>query len=181
MPVKRVEWECPGCKRRFAIPAEVPTPQLCPQCQAAPPSPTPSPTLPATPQVPPSGIDEIDVEEENVTLPQLDVGDVPSFQLGPQRTRAIHPGEPVRRKYPTLRMIASLYKLLAALLAVGALAGLFRALMTAFNAEDFAGRTASIMVGLYVFGGGIFAAVGLLAAAELIHVLLDIEENTRSQ
>lgn len=33
MPIQRVEWTCPGCRRKFAIPATAATPSLCPDCR----------------------------------------------------------------------------------------------------------------------------------------------------
>jgi|GEM_PF-5892707 len=33
MAVARVEWECPGCQKRYAIREDIPQPELCPACQ----------------------------------------------------------------------------------------------------------------------------------------------------
>ena len=35
MTIERIQWTCPICKRRYAIPATAPTPSRCPQCRQA--------------------------------------------------------------------------------------------------------------------------------------------------
>lgn len=70
-------------------------------------------------------------------------------------------------KYPALRTLAGLYRLLA--IAVGGLA-----LVTAFN---LIGDNLMIAFGVLIIGA-VFA-ISLLAVAESIQVLIDIEANTR--
>ena len=33
MAIERIEWQCPQCERRYAIPANLPRPTSCPKCQ----------------------------------------------------------------------------------------------------------------------------------------------------
>jgi len=35
MSTNRIEWACPECKKRFAIPADIETPERCPECTEA--------------------------------------------------------------------------------------------------------------------------------------------------
>ncbi len=173
MAVKRIQWVCPNCRRRYAIPEDAPTPKLCPDCQTAPP-----PTAAEDPRaaVPEPG-------PESVTPPS---------PLGPEQFQFEEPGSSAvqfadrsrssgRKRYPALRAISFWYKILSGLAAVGAVFGLFYAVMAAVSTEATAERTNQIVGGLIALAGGLVSAVTLLACAELIRVVIDIEENTRSK
>lgn len=72
--------------------------------------------------------------------------------------------EKPKQKYPALRTIASLYKILAAITLVAFIGGGF--LVSGFNSV------------LMLLAGGI-ACLTLVAASEGIRVIIDIEANTR--
>src|SRR5688572_12908053 len=113
MAVERVEWQCPGCQRKFAIPSNLPRPKLCPHCQQtatsirarrpANPTPSPAPTF-VSPEViePEFGLDE----EPFDTLP-ADGG-----------TSAL-PSRPFkRRRYEELRTLSLMLKVMAGVVAL---------------------------------------------------------------
>jgi len=170
MAVQRIQWTCPGCNRRYAIPADAPNPRLCPSCQSAagtgaanPAAVAPTATLGAGPSA--AGFELPQVEQP--ALPQFGDVDAPDVRY--------------RRKYPALRALSFWYKLLACLVGVGSIIGLFSAMLAGVNAEATAERTVQIVTGLIVFGGGVVGTVTLLAFGELIRVVIDIEENTRQK
>jgi len=161
MPVERVEWVCPGCQRRYAIPASAPTPALCPSCQQA-------------RRAEGAADSAAEIEPAPVVIPPLVETPMPRGVAHRSSLAAPH-----AVKYPALRSIAFGYKVLSALLALASLAALLFAIYGAVTIKDAGDRTMAIYVGLGVFVGGGLAAVFHLAAAELIHVAIDIEENTR--
>jgi hypothetical protein len=89
------------------------------------------------------------------------------------------------KKYTALRIIATIYKILAWLILVLGIIGFIVAIITGSLAGSKAFR-AGIGGGFLGFLSGIgiliytiIAFIGLLAFSEAIYVVLDIEENTR--
>ena len=91
----------------------------------------------------------------------------------------IHTATGTVRKYPALKILSIVYKVLAVLIAVGGLVTLVIAFVAAVTLEETSVRYASILMQLGGFVGSVFAAVTLYAFAELIQLLIDIEFNTR--
>jgi hypothetical protein len=177
MAVERIEWTCPGCERRYAIPSNAPKPALCPSCQssqksadvapnpAAPSSQGSAPALPPARNKEPEPIVEVSPFDR---LAELDTGPRRSVSRGTKR-------------YPALRAIAFWYRILAGLAGLGAIIGLIYALLSAVSDSTAAERTTHIILGLASFGSGVVGGVTLLAFGELIQVVIDIEENTRGK
>ena len=97
-----------------------------------------------------------------------------------------HPLLPValERRYHGLRIISFLYKILAVVTAIGGtITGLSAASMTSLlpNSAQFgaAGATINGIIFLVSLCISLCIALFLWASAEMIHVLIDIEENTR--
>lgn len=194
MAVKRVEWQCPACSRRYAIPADLPRPTLCPKCQAAQNEKVEqaeqvetSPPVIATaddeqseiaasetePVFPPPPIPSSSTESPQLSPPPIEPAGIPDSQSpAPAASR-------YRRKYPALRTLVFVYRALAALTFVGAFFIFVYAIISVFGAEGQPERWAAVMLGLGAIGGGTLFGVTLLAFGELIRLLLDIEQNTR--
>lgn len=172
MAVPRVEWQCPGCERRFAIRADIETPDLCPQCRAEAAAPKSRAAAEASVR------DAPDVPEETApasfpvftpSAPAVDELSAPQIETsGPLR------------KYPALKLLSVVYKVFAALIAVGGLVTLVIAVIGAFTIKDPTTRVAGILLQLGGFVGSVFVAVTLYAFGELIQLLIDIESNTRA-
>jgi hypothetical protein len=174
MAVPRVEWQCPGCERRFAIRADIQTPDLCPQCRTEAASPVKSraadeASVPDTQSV-------RDAREET-TPPPVFMPEESAVEELP--TPQIETSGPLR-KYPALKFLSLVYKVFAALIALGGLVTLVIAVIGAFTVEDPAARIAGILLQLGGFVGSVFVAVTLYAFGELIQLLIDIESNTRA-
>lgn len=174
-PTKRVEWTCPGCGKRYAIPAHLPEPRLCPQCRnrgaslgEAVAAEYPLPSEPA-----PTGF-PIDVEP-----PEVDIS-VPEFEPTtiPLPTR-LQKRSTLRKSYPVLRAIAICYKVLAAIAGVGSIVGIGNSITATTTVEASPERTNQIIAGLVAFAAGAILAVLFWTISEVIRLLLDIEETTR--
>lgn len=185
MAVKRVEWSCPQCGRKYAIPASARTPSICPACKEQADSQPRESRDETIPSVIAEGDAGIDFPVFPVSNPEPDVSDhstseepfVPRIEPEPEpRTPA---GKRKRHKYPALRFVSIAYKVFAALAAVAALLALFASLLAAVASSDAVVGTVSIALGIEAFIACAFAAVSLLALGELIQVALDIESNTR--
>lgn len=84
----------------------------------------------------------------------------------------------VERKYGALRIIATLIKVLAVLiLLVGVIGGL--SAMAGSSQIQSGNMMGGMFGGFFMLVWGIMGAVGLWAWAELINLLIDVEENTR--
>ena len=87
------------------------------------------------------------------------------------------------RRYPALRVIAFVLKIGAVLTALGGMIfGVSAASLADFAppyARIGAAGTASFAIGWTIFFFGLLYALFLWASAEMIHVMIDIEENTR--
>ena len=78
-----------------------------------------------------------------------------------------------------LPVIAIVYTVLAGLAVVGAFVGLLFGLHAAFALPATPARTVVIFEAIGAFVGGLVGALTFFTFRELIHILLDIEENTR--
>jgi len=190
MAVKRVEWTCPGCGRKYAIPVDATSPSLCPKCrnnlEAL--SQVPAPVVNDDPAPAVNDTVQFDADAEAyaaavATIATEQPESEPALfqpQLAPPPpTRPIHSGR--RAKFAALRTIALCYKVFAMLVAVAAAVGIFLSMRTVAATEASPERTMAILSGLATFAGGAVASVSLFAFAELIRVLLEIEENTRAR
>jgi len=93
-----------------------------------------------------------------------------------------HPALPVAvgRRYYGLRIIALLHKILAVLTVIGgAITGLSAASMMSFLPNSAQVGAAGAAIGGVIFLFSLCFALFLWASAEMIHLLIDIEENTR--
>ena len=185
MAVKRVEWSCPQCGRKFGIPASARTPSICPTCKKQADSPpreaargiAGSPAteqdagidFPVLPVSNPEPVVNDDSTLEEPFVPRIEPEPVPRTPTGRRK----------RHKYPALRFVRIAYKVFAALAAVAALLALFATLLAVVASSDAVMGTISIAVGIEAFIACAFAAVSLLALGEMIQVALDIESNTR--
>ena len=87
---------------------------------------------------------------------------------------------PPSQKYPALRVIATIYRVLAYLALVGGLIGVIVGLVMSGNSAPFSGQPAG-GVGVIILSL-IYSVVGFvtfLATSEIILVFIDIEANTR--
>jgi TRAP-type C4-dicarboxylate transport system permease small subunit len=90
------------------------------------------------------------------------------------------------QKYRALRIVSTIYRLLAvAVGGLGVAAGIYTAITPSISFE-YIGNSLEMIQGPPAVGSGIgivfgaiLAAVGLFAFAELLQLLMDIEENTR--
>jgi hypothetical protein len=184
MTVDRIQWTCPGCKRRFAIPATAPTPTRCPQCRQA--EEAAAARAVKAPVLVEAVVEAIehsgDVEKRSTPISALAAIQLEVAEEASRGTPMVAPV--VRHTSPSFKVleaIATIYTVLAGLAVVGAFAGLIFGLRAAFVMEANQARTYAIFYALGEFGAGLVAALGFYAFREVIHVLLTIEENTRSR
>jgi hypothetical protein len=170
MAVQRVEWQCPGCQRKFAIPNQQPRPKLCPECQRS--------QTPAHPRRPPAGSGSFSAQASLETEPEF-----ADYPAEPPAMLPSPPGQsprPVkRRRYEELRTLSLVLKILAALiglLTMILLGEAARALM-ATEAGDL--RRYMVYYCLGILLGGSTAALLVYSFSVLMLVALDVEYNTR--
>lgn len=84
--------------------------------------------------------------------------------------------EPTSKRYPALRVISTIYRILAYLSAVGGIIGVMVGISK--MSERYGGAAGGTILLLSLLYGAI-AFITFLAIAEAIHVFIDIEENTR--
>jgi hypothetical protein len=170
MMIERIQWTCPVCHRRYAIPASAPKPSQCPQCRQ----------------------DEVDREAEtSVARARAFEEEAPAedplsalaaiqMEVVDEVTRGpAMPGPVIRRAHPTLEPISAAYAVLAGLAVLGSFAALLFGLRTAFVMDATPARTTMILEAIAAFGGGLIAALSFFTFRELIRVILNIEESTR--
>lgn len=169
MAVPRVEWTCPKCGRLFAIRADIPTPAACPQCSGG--------TAAAGNIEPPSGVTAGGKSQE-YSLPDEPAASPPHDEISPTATG---PRElpPLDRRYRSLRLLSSVFKILAAVGGIVAIVGLVMMTSAAFKISEAEERTAAIALSGSVLASGLLLALLLWTIGELIPLLLDIEANTR--
>lgn len=165
MAVQRIEWQCPGCQRKFAIPDQQPRPKLCPQCQQA--------RTAQQPVAPSSSVSPgVEGFAEDSSRNPISEG---SPQQGTNR-------RPVKqRRYEVLRTISMWFKVLAGLIAsVFVVSLIYLAKMVL---ETPAGPLRNLMFFQWVVTSvsGITIVLGVYAFAVLLLVAMDIEYNTRDE
>jgi hypothetical protein len=180
MTIQRIQWTCPVCKRRYAIPATAPTPSRCPQCRQA------EAEEEATPSAPTFAVAEVDSDEdEKFETAALSALAAIQLEVAEEAARGPTVAAPVMRRSERvsgiLPIIAIVYTVLAGLAVVGAFVGLLFGLHAAFALPATPARTVVIFEAIGAFGGGLVSALTFFTFRELIHILLDIEENTRPQ
>jgi hypothetical protein len=179
MTIQRIQWTCPICKRRYAIPATAPTPSRCPQCRQA-----EEEAAAGEPGVP--VLTEADSDEdEKFETAALSALAAIQLEVAEEAARGPTVAAPVMRRNERmsgiLPVIAIVYTVLAGLAVVGAFAGLLFGLHAAFAMPATPARTTVIFQAIGAFGGGLISGLTFFTFRELIHILLDIEENTRSK
>jgi hypothetical protein len=177
MTIQRIQWTCPICKRRYAIPATAPTPARCPQCrQAEEAAASGAPSVPVLAEVDPD-------EDEKFETAALSALAAIQLEVAEEAARGPTVAAPVLRRAERvsgiLPNIAIVYTVLAGLAVVGAFAGLLFGLHAAFAMPANQTRAVAIFEAIGAFGSGLIGALTFFTLRELIHVLLDIEENTR--
>jgi hypothetical protein len=166
MAVPRVEWECPECGRRYAIRADMPTPATCPQCVPA----------AAFAEEPEGGISSGEAATADVQpRSKIAAEGIHPRASGAGRIRVSDHAP----RYRALRLLSVILRVLAALTLVAAVAALTLMVLAALRNQNADLRTAAILTHLATFGGTLLMAVLLWGAAEMIHLLIDIEANTR--
>ncbi len=182
MTIQRIQWTCPICKRRYAIPATAPTPSRCPQCRQA--EEEAASGEPGESNVPVLAEADAD-EDEKFETAALSALAAIQLEVAEEAARGPTVAAPVMRRNERtsgiLPVVAIIYTVLAGLAVVGAFAGLLFGLHAAFAMPATAARTAAIFYAIGAFGGGLISALTFFTFRELIHILLDIEENTRSK
>ncbi len=180
MAVERVQWQCPQCDRRYAIPSHLPKPELCPKCQVDDEryDAIASAEDPSKKRRPP---DSTTINTPNVTFPPAPA-EPPDLRPAAVETAADDRTwltARYRRKYPALQTISFIYKCFAVFVFLASIAGFVYAIVSMVGAEGQSQRWNAAMLGMGALAGGVFGGVTLLASSELIRVLLDIERNTR--
>jgi hypothetical protein len=179
--VQRVQWTCPICKRRYAIPATAPTPSRCPQCRQD------EVELPANAVV--SDAVDRDAETEDVSADEMaentGIAALAAIQLEVAEEAARGPTKAAPiirytdRSQKTLRTLILVFAVLTGLAVVAAVFGLLNGLRVAYAMEATPARTEMIFKAIGALCGGIIAAIVFFTIREVIRILLDIEENTR--
>ena len=171
MAVERIEWRCPECGKRYAIPANLPRPALCPKCQ---------PTEEPEPTIEPEDVAASFVPNENAASVTAPPRRQP-VEFDPPPAQPDFKASRFRRKYPALRVISLFYRCLAGVVVLATIVVFVASIAGLFRAENQLERWRFVYMGLGSLVGGAFWSVTLLAFAELIQVALDIEQNTRQQ
>jgi hypothetical protein len=195
MPIERIQWTCPVCKRRYAIPATAPTPARCPQCRQAEEQAVAravhAPVLAEAIAEPVEYANESDIpyaptspiSSASISAGPLSALAAIQLEVAEEATRGPIAVAPVMRHaapaFKRLEAIATIYTVLAGLAVVEGFGGLLFGLRAAFVMEATPMRTVAIFSALAQFAAGLIAALGFFAFREVIYLLLAIEENTR--
>lgn len=170
MAVERIEWQCPGCHRKFAIPSNQPRPKLCPHCQqtaqAVPRQPSPS----ATGHVSPA------VAEPEVEFAEVPVGTPP---LGGASLPLARPVK--RRRYQELHTLSVVLKIMAALIGFLMIGMIVENARLVMETEEGDLRRYLVYQCLGLLIGGSTAVLLVYAFAVLLVVASDVEYNTRQE
>jgi hypothetical protein len=189
MPVERVQWTCPVCKRRYAIPATAPTPSRCPQCRQAEEEAAAravhAPLVAEAIIEPVEQANESDIRTATIAGGPLSALAAIQLEVAEEATRGPSAPLPIVRHvapaFKRLEAIATIYTALAGLAVVGAVGALAFGMRAALVMEATPLRTYAIFYALAEFGAGLVAALGFFAFREVIYLLLAIEENTRER
>jgi hypothetical protein len=183
MTMQRIQWTCPICKRRFAIPATAPTPSRCPQCRQE--EEESAARAGGAVSLALTGEDAADRTGSEDTIGTSALSALAAIQLEVAEEAARGPSmsAPIVRHAEaasnTLATIAMVYTVLAGLAVVLAFAGLLYGLYAAFAMPATRERADLILKAIAAFGGGLVVALTFFTFREVIRILLDIEENTR--
>jgi hypothetical protein len=199
MPIERIQWTCPVCKRRYAIPATAPTPARCPQCREAEDQAKArvvhAPVLAEAIAEPVERANEADVRVAPVFTrsvpkspgsgPTLSALAAIQLEVAEEASRGPTTSVPTLRNvapaFKRLEAIATIYTVLAGLAVVGGFGALLFGLRAAFVMEATPLRTFTIFSALGEFAAAVIAALGFFAFREVIYLLLAVEENTRGR
>lgn len=177
MTIQRIQWTCPVCKRRYAIPATAPTPARCPQCRQA------EEEAASRAGGAASFVQTEEDSADKFESSALSALAAIQLEVAEEAARGPSVAAPILRHVETtsntLRTITLVYAVLAGLAVVVAFAGLLYGLHAAFALPATHERTVLIFEAIAAFGGGLVAALTFFTFREAIHILLDIEENTR--
>jgi len=180
--MERIQWMCPICKRRYAIPATAPTPSRCPQCRQDEEAAARKGGAISLALVEETASDRIG-SEDRIGSSALSALAAIQLEVAEEAARGPSAATPVIRHAEaassTLGTIALVYTVLAGLAVVVAFAGLLYGLHAAFALQATHERTVLIFGAIAAFGGGLVAALTFFTFREVIRILLDIEENTR--
>jgi hypothetical protein len=185
MTIQRVQWTCPICNRRYAIPATAPTPARCPQCERdRARGPSSSETESIARALIPDEEEEAEAEPDDEQVAnELSALAAIQLEVAEEAVRGPTVSAPViRRSRPTSRIfdvLSLVYTVLAGLAVVAAFGGLLFGLRAAFVMELTPLRTMAIFQAIGAFCGGLVAAFVFYSMREIIRLLVDIEENTR--
>ncbi len=178
MTVPRIEWQCPGCRRKFAIPDQPPRPKLCPECQR---KTTAATQPPASQEFPPVALASSGRPVFPSDLP-VEFADYPvesAPRLPATQTQASRPIK--RRRYEVLRSISLWFKVLAVLGVIElalALVFLGKRILAAPPGEI---KTQLLYVWFVTLIVGVTAVLLIYSFAVLLLVAMDIEHNTRDE
>jgi hypothetical protein len=171
MTVARIEWQCPGCERKFAIPANQPRPKLCPHCQQ---TATAIPKRPA--QTPPIAA----YADEPVIESELDFNEAPPESSAFVGGGGSLPSRPAkRRRYGELRSLSGVLKIMAGLIGLLTIVMLFESIHMLMDAPTGDVRRYLVYYSLGIMIGGATATISVYAFAVLLLMAMDIEHNTR--
>jgi len=180
MTMQRVQWTCPICNRRYAIPATAATPSRCPQCTQAEQQSTAKRPAPFSVAL----VDDEPEEDVRETQPISALAAI-ELEVAEEAARGPTAAAPItRRTNPALKTLDGLalaYTVIAGLTAVGAFVGLLYGLRAAFVMDPTPARTNAIFLAIATFVGGLIAALTFYTLREIIRVLLTLEENTRQR
>jgi hypothetical protein len=177
MAVQRIEWQCPGCQRKFAIPNQQPRPKLCPNCQqnataAQQRRPPAAATLPTPQSIPTPSLPD----------PDLDFAD---YQTDPAPLLPGPPSQPSRpvkrRRYEELRTISLWFKILAGLIAVVLLLTLYGIGKQVLVLPPGELKILFVFYWFVTVVSGVTVILLVYAFAVLLLVAMDIEYNTREE
>ena len=156
MTIERIQWTCPICKRRYAIPATAPTPSRCPQCRQA-----EEEAASSARSVPLLAQAESD-EDEKFETAALSALAAIQLEVAEEAARGPTVAAPVLRRGERisgiLPVIAIVYTVLAGLAVVGAFVGLLFGLHAAFALPATPARTVVIFEAIGAFVGGLVGA-----------------------
>ncbi len=193
MALERIEWTCPDCGKRFAIPANATMPKRCPSCQQSATQKVATPTETPPVKRPPQSAKPV-ISALEPPLPNFDGVEsqsketiAPLIAVPTSHSRGINQRN-LPRIYPALRTLSLVSRVLGGM--VVALTLYFNVRVSLFLAQDEIRRSFKksadyiftiIEVNILILLIGAFWGMLLFALAELILLMIDIEENTRKK
>jgi uncharacterized BrkB/YihY/UPF0761 family membrane protein len=83
-------------------------------------------------------------------------------------------------RYPALRTISFIYKVIAVIVGVGSLIVFFALIFSLPDTPTKLERTSALIEAVGALIGGVITSVTLFASGELFSLLIDVEENSRA-